>query len=388
MRSLIKIIHVISIITLFGACKDTELKESDKVYLCPTEDLIKIDTRKTKPSTSCLRYFKDDNNAEWLIYMVREFNEINIFSLADGTLFNKYKFDSRGPQGIGHLTGFYVHNMDSIYLSSNVHYNTLFTINDQGIVANKIKLKMDKCPEGIYAVKPLSTLGNTEAFINKDIFAIICNYNQGRDNTLMHQRTLANTYTSDGKISKVVKYPKYNYLKGADYYHFSALFDSRKRLALSFNQSEEIFLYNFLNDQYTTKKVKSKYQKGDLAGRTLNRNESILQSMARYVNNPSYEHFLYDKYRKLYYRFFYPGVELKESDDVKALWESPSKFSVMILDEELNVMGETLMPEKQYDYKMSFVTQDGLYIALHFENKKYDPDWLTFQKFEIKDVIK
>jgi hypothetical protein len=63
---------------------------------------------------------------------------------------------------------------------------------------------MNKCPEGIYYVKSLSTHGNTEALINKDSFTIICNYNQSRDNPLMHQRTFTNTYTKQ-ELCKLTK---------------------------------------------------------------------------------------------------------------------------------------------------------------------------------------
>lgn len=385
MKNIFTILQVVFIVVCVSCKSRSVNKKKDKVKLCSVEDCIKIDTQTTNPSSVCIRYFCDKQNNEWLVYLVREFNEVNIFSLHDGSLYKKLKYESKGPQGVGRVSGIHICNMDSIYLSSAVHYQKLFISNSEGDIIGNRKFKLGKSPEGIYIVKDLSTLGNTELLTNGTDLSLICNYRQGRDNALMSKRTLFKVFTAEGEVKKVINYPSYNYLKEIGYYHFSALFSNHGELALSFHQSEDMFLYDFDKDGFEIKQVKSKYQTGGLSGRTLKGAGSIRKCMAGYVNNPSYEHLLYDKYRKVYYRFFYPGVKINTGEDVQELWETPRRFSVIVLDEKLNIIGETLMPDNKYNYKMSFVSKDGLYMSLHYKNANYSPDWLTFQKFELKE---
>jgi hypothetical protein len=55
----------------------------------------------------------------------------------------------------------------------------------------------------------------------------------------------------------------------------------------------------------------------------------------------------------------------------------------MILDEDFNLVGENLFPEKTYDPYMSFISNDGLYLALHIDHPLYNPDLLTFERITL-----
>jgi hypothetical protein len=100
-----------------------------------------------------------------------------------------------------------------------------------------------------------------------------------------------------------------------------------------------------------------------------------------------YERLLYDEYREVFYRFVFPKVEVQNEEEINQLRIFPRKFGVMILDKDLNVLGETLMPENTYFPSNSFVSKDGLYISIsHPDNPKNEEDLMSFEVFKLKEI--
>jgi len=62
------------------------------------------------------------------------------------------------------------------------------------------------------------------------------------------------------------------------------------------------------------------------------------------------------------------------------LIQYPQKFSIIILDKDLNIIGETLFPADMYDMHGYFINKDGLYLSCSNPfNLEYDVDKLEFQ---------
>jgi len=57
----------------------------------------------------------------------------------------------------------------------------------------------------------------------------------------------------------------------------------------------------------------------------------------------------------------------------------------MILNSELEVVGERLIPENTYHILMSFVGKEGLYISTnHIGNPDFSADYLRFELFKLE----
>lgn len=106
--------------------------------------------------------------------------------------------------------------------------------------------------------------------------------------------------------------------------------------------------------------------------------------------NPKYGNLYYDNYRHVYYRLAYPGDELPFKENYKDLYAyGRRKFSIIILDKDFNIIGETLFPEYIYNPTAMFICEDGVYISdSHFKNPAYDEDRLSFVRFELVDQDK
>jgi hypothetical protein len=104
--------------------------------------------------------------------------------------------------------------------------------------------------------------------------------------------------------------------------------------------------------------------------------------------NPNYGNLIHDPYRKVYYRIACPATEFEQNEDFKEIYAYGRKtFSIIILDEDFNILGETLFPDFIYASSMMFVRKDGLYISTsHFKNPDFDEDKLCFTCFELKKL--
>ena len=92
---------------------------------------------------------------------------------------------------------------------------------------------------------------------------------------------------------------------------------------------------------------------------------------------------LYDKYRDCFYRFFYPGYTDDEEYPIDKLWmlrRSRPFTGVMVLDKDLNVLGEHVFDKFQVHATSNiFVGEEGLYLSLNNENSPdYDENHLRY----------
>ncbi|MDX2083653.1 MAG: DUF4221 family protein, partial [Rickettsiales bacterium] len=95
--------------------------------------------------------------------------------------------------------------------------------------------------------------------------------------------------------------------------------------------------------------------------------------------NPAYYNLVYDKYRKIYYRFvLHPLSEAQFFDPQGAPIRA---VSIICLDEKFQKLGETFIGNENY-FLMYFVGENGLYIA---NKQKYEQDenYLEFDLFKV-----
>jgi hypothetical protein len=107
--------------------------------------------------------------------------------------------------------------------------------------------------------------------------------------------------------------------------------------------------------------------------------------MNTFLEVPTYGNLIYDPYREVYYRFTYPECKLDNGENFIDIYLYGRKtFSIIILDREFNILGETLFPDFTYSAPATFVREDGLYIsASHYKNPDYSDDVLKFVRFEL-----
>ena len=97
-----------------------------------------------------------------------------------------------------------------------------------------------------------------------------------------------------------------------------------------------------------------------------------------------YWHLMYDKYRKVFYRFVRHPYEFPADRNAQFDEDRGRIFSIVILNDKYEIIGETTFPGHTYNYTLCFVGKKGLYISLNNQdNPIFSEDELFFQCFEL-----
>lgn len=88
----------------------------------------------------------------------------------------------------------------------------------------------------------------------------------------------------------------------------------------------------------------------------------------------------------MYYRIFYPNSDVgEERDYLEWLRTGRKQFSIIVLNENLEMMGETLFPEYTFNPNLFMVLEDGLYLSTsHIRNPSYSDNELCFQRIDLR----
>ena len=160
--------------------------------------------------------------------------------------------------------------------------------------------------------------------------------------------------------------------------YFSRCFNGDKFI-YSFFYEADVFITSIDHNIVERVNVKSNYIDRVVMPNDYN---GTLKSMCE---NPNYGNLLYDKYRDVYYRVCYLKTEIDNRENYMELWDFGRKiFSIIILDKNFNIIGETVFPEYTYNPNLMYIDEKGLYISEnHYKNTNYDDDKLIFRLFRL-----
>ena len=355
-----------------------ELKASDK----------RIDLR-LDPDSRNLVFMYDSfvwNDSTFFACYNERRNQVEIYNLKMGDLSASIQFQTEGPDAIIGIADFIMQNPDTIY-AINFGTNEIACVSNDGSVFNRISISTDIEGREIQPVYYEEGLKNF--IIDGDIYlgqeyrlANMSNLSQD-----LLERTRINVLVNTGSgdcISSTLTYPVE--LLGRDVSGMNVYRD------IAFNNG---FIYHFgqLNSLYITKDHISFSQvplriKYDLQFPQGNQ-DMLLKGFEKY-----YDYYLqhdellnihFDKYRYCYYLVVrVRGRGIEKGKDFSMQFMFP-KCMIVVLDRNLNSMGEFFLPDDKYSCQVMFVTPDGLYISEdHPNNPDFDEDFMRFRLFELE----
>ena len=370
------------IICFLFSCKK---EKSSSSYNCNLEatKIIKSFTLDSdvKYNAFYLYTFSDDKGKEYLSSLNYRTNQILFYDLKTSEFLFKLNLYAEGPNGIIQPTGFYIKDFDNIYISSYA-YSGLIKVDTTCRITQKIPY--GTTDEG-YKVLPSYTPSShpylPPVFIDKKVYIT--------QNAIERFNPIDKTPVSV-VIDTIQKSSKglpltYNVLtkeeKDANDTRFSRIFNG-KEFIYSFYTAEDIVVASIDHSEIKKIKVKSQYIDSSTEKQVDSEQGPKLNlELARYGD------LVYDPYREVYYRFAYPKTILE--DDIrwwgKAVY-GRKKFSVIILNKDFQIIGETLFPEAMYNSYVFFVNSDGLYISRDYQMLYgQSEDYMTFELFKLID---
>ena len=376
----ITLLAVISLFCLLSCVdKKVQTKESFNLVASDKQLSFALDPN-TKTFILALFPFTDETGKEYLTFQNQDQNEILFYDMNSRKLEFKVKPAYEGPNGVGQVLGYYVHTIDSIFL-------TLVGVCNIALIDKNAKLKdnisYEKSSDGTKLTQHYATSSTycPIAMIDKEMYIM------SGCNRWLEKDPISAVINMEDKTIHAFPYYYPSFL-GADNKakragieeHLSRCFDG-KHFVYSFHFDETIYIASQDHDSIKEVKVKSKYID---KVRLLDDYGNLTITDA--CENPNYGNLLFDKYRNVYYRIAYPETEIeKEVKGMELLQYGRKNFSIIILDKNFNIIGETLFPDYTYNSTVMFVREDGLYISdSHYLNPDYSDDVLSFKCFTLK----
>ena len=292
----------------------------------------------------------------------------------------KVTLDKEGSNGVVMPTGYYVKDFDNIYISSSAYFG-LIKVDTIGTIVQKIPYgKTDTGYKILPSYNPSSHPYLPPIFIGNKVYITQNNLKKfsPAEKTPLSVAidTVQKKYTSLPLTFSILTEKQLE----SNISSFSRIYDG-KNLIYSFYSDEDILVTSIDGPEVKKIKVKSKYidipyEKLDFES---NNAPKHVLTLARYGD------LIYDSYREVYYRFAYPKTELEDNVNWwgKAVY-GRKKFSVIILDKDFQIIGETLFPEAIYNSYVFFVEKEGLYISRDYQmNYEQSEDFMTFELFKL-----
>lgn len=377
-----KIYYIFLLVFLISCQKGKQ----DNVYsLVAVDDYLSFpideDTRLPK---YCLWTF-NEGDKEFLTFP-NVGKDILFYDMETGELVNKTTFSAEGSNGVGSIYGYLVTDFNHIYIASPM-VPTIFVTDTTGVVHSKIEY--DVADDGSPLIPALVDLITySPIYILGDSIYL----SQGMNMQLPRENSPYGVMIDRKTNKKVVTPLKYRPVvdeqdelratgglgkvsvcyDGGDFVYSPELSDSVYKLSRDFNTSMAYC-------------AKSKYIDAPKF-EILSHDADVEMLLKRKCELPAYGNLIYDKYREVYYRFVYPATELGRERSYMDIYHNGRKcFSIMILDKDMNVLGETLFPDYTYNSNLFFIREDGLYLSVsHFKRPDFDENMLRFQRIELQ----
>lgn len=369
------ILLLITFFTLFS-CKSDKAANTDS-YTLEASGQIKSFTLDSdvRYNPFYLYTFSDDQGKDYLSFLNYRTNQILFYDLKTSEFLFKTNLDAEGPNGVVLCSGFYIKDFDNIFVSSYA-YPGLIKVDTARNIVQRIPFgTTDRGYKVIPSYTPSSHPYVPPILIDDKIYIT--------QNAVDRFHPVADTPLTvmiDTVRKKCEGLPlTYSVLSEeelqANNPEFSRIYDG-KNFIYSFHVAEDIITASVDHKEIKRIKVKSQYIDSPTV-----KQEDGERGPQQNLELARYGDLLYDPYREVYYRFAYPKTML--DDNMRWMGKAVygrKKFSVIILNKEFQVIGETLFPESIYNSYVFFVHKDGLYISRDYQ-MIYDQseDYMTFE---------
>jgi len=340
----------------------------------------------TTPFSRFLKSFKIEGTR----YLIFEQNNTVYFYNIDNQIKElKIHYQKEGPDGVGNnITAVHPINFDSIYLVSQDHKIIYLTDKNAKVIKKHyIELKYS----GIVS-RPVFSHGtfiNNPLILHENRFYLNINPFPGyttRNKSELKKEKVALCFDRL-KDSSSLRPFSFDVICDQNNKPYSTAFNriyANGMFFFNFFGNHEIYVLDIDLKEYDSFKIKSKYIEDIINPSTT---DDFRKTMKETLASKHYDNLHFDKFRNVFYRFVYLGTELKPNEHPFTAGKNPTKFSIIVFDNEFNILLEKLMPANTYNYKMCFIEREGLYISKnHIKNKDFTEDQLEFGLFKLVEL--
>lgn len=339
----------------------------------------------------------EDNGKEYLLFQNdrnRGKSRFLIFDIEGRGLFKTVPLYEDGPNGIAAISGGWPLDMNHFLVTTRSPY--CYMVDDAGNIMKKLKIwNYDTETKGKifenYCTSIIYSYYSSPAII-RDSLLYLDQANVGyprKPEAWKDISMFAHVNLHSGEVAKsALTYPPiFEEEEEFAMKSYDAEFsyaDTGKDVAMSFYQYDSIFVSSDFK-HLRAYNAKSRYFPS-IRPQRYNAYKDLLVWLQEEYLKPQYHHLLYDKYRDVFYRFALQPYQFPKGKSPMGSIAWGQEFSIVILNNKYEIIGETRFPGNTYVYRMCFVGKKGLYISLNNEeNPCFDEDKLMFRCFTLQE---
>lgn len=157
-----------------------------------------------------------------------------------------------------------------------------------------------------------------------------------------------------------------------NYYGFHNLIfrnEYRDMYLIGFSADSNVYMYDKKTKGIKVKNGRSRFQKKTIEPLKQRYKNNSNEKLKHLTLSPFYHKIIYDKWNKLYYRFFLQSIPEKNDDGTYNGWKD-KKIILLVFDNEFEIIDEINLGVNVYNPSKSFVGIGGLYLYKNYESKK------------------
>jgi hypothetical protein len=354
-----------------------------------SRDVLSYSTKEIKIETKNHQYFFSIDfvyeSAEELLYYGynKATSVIEIIDLSSKSHKKSIVIQKEGEHQILNLTDFYVHDTDSIFIHTGF-LKKLYLVNSKGEVINKWTIDND-LPDGTssdkgYFLAAYPNVGVRFLYLPSSRSILFhCEYLffENPYDKEFYKKPILVEYSLEEKIFKNLQgnCPS-EYTEGQQNPYdkkFPFVLTQKGDIYLGFTKSN--YIHQYKAKQETQICAKSRYTEDNFT--FLPSNAKSQQYQKDYSLKAHYQGLFYDKHKNFIYRLVkHKQVEKNDKGEDNKYFNAA--FSIMVLDKQGNVMGETEpFPANQYDFSNIYPTSKGILISKQNTSNDIE-DYLEF----------
>ncbi len=365
---------------LLSSCKREKGEPQDNYTLEATENIKSFPLDSDVKYDASYLYTFEENGKRYLSFLNYRTTQLLFYDFDTAKFLFKVTLDKEGSNGVVMPTGYYIKDFNNMYISSSAYFG-LIKVDTTGTIVQKIAYgKTDTGYKILPSYNPSSRPYLPPIFIGNKVYITQKNLERfcPAEKTPLSVAidTVQKKYTSLPLTYSILTEKQLE----SNVSSFSRTYDG-KNFIYSFYVDEDILVTSIDHAEVKRIKAKSKYintpdEKLDFESESA---PIKVLTLARYGD------LIHDPYREVYYRFAYHKTELENNVNWwgKIVY-GRKKFSVIILDKDFQIIGETLFPEAIYNSCVFFVEKEGLYISRDYQiNYDQSEDFMTFELFKL-----
>ena len=319
---------------------------------------------------------------KYFTFLNRKSNSLYFYQFNKSEVDRIIPFDREGQNGVGNITSYLIHSLDSIFLysyggarlylidSSEVVLNRYF-VDDEGVgVRPEVGGRRPLFKVGDHIV--LNSWGSQkEYYNNQDFPEVSFTFLNIKDSSKIYKISYPDTYKDA--------------IWGVQFYQIFHDYNPIDNLmVISFPIDNDLYVYDFNNDNYERISVLGS---DDLVVEPLSYNSGkfvphIVEETKHQMSQRYYSSIKIDMKNNLYYRLIEELFDEKYIEEFSGSFSIYGPNSIEILDDQFKVIDVILLPENSYFMGSMFVDDGYIYL----EKIQDDEDLLIFDAFNVNGV--